>query len=113
MNNLIKTALIVAVVALGTVGVAYAAYIMTSNHVTGTPGTQATLTLTSSTASPISGVAFQLTAHVSDNTPGIPVTLYNNAVQIGVPVSTDTNGDAVFTVSVTAAYDFHATGQHP
>ena len=93
--------------ALISVGVVYAVYISTSNHVTGTPSTPTT-TLTPSTTAPVSGVDWTLTVHFAQNTANLPVTLYNNAVQVATG-TTDASGNAVFTVAPTATFDYYAT----
>ena len=91
----------------------FAAYTMTSTPpITGTPTAQATLTLTPSTTTPVSGVSWTLTAHVSDNTASITVSLINNDVIVDTAV-TNGSGNAVFTVAPTAAYSYIATATHP
>lgn len=94
-------------------GGAYGIYIMTSNHVTGTPQAKATLTLTANTTGIVVGDTLHLVAHVSDNTAGITINVTNNSVQVGTAV-TDSNGNAAIDAAdITSAYDFVATGAHP
>jgi hypothetical protein len=90
----------------------YASYVMKSNSLKGTPTAQATLTLSANSTSPVVGDTLMLIAHVSDNSTGIPITLTNNDVAVGTPIDTDSEGNAVFYVVVTSAYDFVATGTH-
>ena len=91
---------------------AYASYVMTSNHVAGSPKTQVSLTLTSNSSVPTVGDTLMLTVHVSDNSAGDAIVLVNNGASVGSPVSTDSIGNAVFYVVVSASYDFVASGTH-
>jgi hypothetical protein len=89
-------------------------YVITSNHVSGTPTTPETLTLTANSTSPMANDVLQLTAHLSgSNAGGLAVTLKNNGNIVGLPVNTNTNGDAVFYWTITAPYDFVAQVTHP
>ena len=113
MNNALKATLIIVVIAvLATATVVTAAYLMTSNTIAGTPTGQAILTLTPSTVTPVSGVSWTLTAHISDDAEGVTIALKNN----GSPVTsdiTDSSGNAVFTVAPTAPFSYIATADHP
>lgn len=104
-------ALLILCLVAGLGSYALASYVMTSNTISGTPSAQATLTITSSTTTPVSGVAWTITAHVSDNTAGLTISLSNNG---GTPVTavTDSSGNAVFTVAPTAAFSYVATATH-
>jgi hypothetical protein len=112
INDRLITVILVAILVAGVAcGVAFAAYLLTSNHVAGTPSAQATLTLTPSTPAPVSGVNWTLTAHVSDNLAGLSVALQNNGALVESK-QTDASGNAVFTVAPTAAFDYVATATH-
>ena len=112
-NKTISTTVLVAILVLASaIGAVLAVgYVLTSNHVTGTP--LAILSLSVNSTSPNVGDTLQLTAHVSDNVAGISLTLKNNGVAVGSPVVTDASGNAVFNIVVNSAYDFIATGTHP
>jgi hypothetical protein len=114
MNKKHLSAIIVVAVAILLLTVTYvvASYVMTSNHLTGTPSAQVTMTITTSNTAPTTGVPFTVTAHISDNSPNIPIALYNGQTLIQTSNS-DISGTAAFTVTVSAAYDFYATATHP
>jgi flagellar basal body-associated protein FliL len=114
MKKKILVILCIITLAATLVTVLGAGYLMTStNHISGTPTAKATLTLATNNTAPLVGDTLTLTAHVSDNTLGIPITLKNNNNVVGVPINTDSSGNAVFQVVVTTAYDFIAEGTHP
>lgn len=104
-------ALVFAALLIGT-SLGYAIYTMTSNTISGTPTPQATLSLAINNPTPLVGETVTLTAHVSDNTVGVPITLTNNGVTVAT-VNTDASGNAVFQVVVNSAFSFVATGTHP
>ena len=120
MNPKVKAVLIVAATVAILVGavVAYAAYSMYSNTITGTVTTQATLTLTlnGSTANGtniVEGSQVTLVATCSDSTHASSISFYNGATFIGgaVPIL----GVATYTYTIpvgSTSFSFTATGSH-
>lgn len=100
-------------VLMTSVSIVVGSYVISTNHISGTPKALATGTLTSNSSAPNVGDTLMLTAHFSDNIAGVSVVLTDNGYAVGSPVLTDSNGNAVFYVVVSAAYDFVALETHP
>lgn len=123
--------LVVVIIASLIVGGVYAATILTSNHVTGTPQptptptpsptptptpnpNPTTVALTqNATGNPFIGDTLHLTATLNKPVAGIAITFYNASVPLTV-ATTDSLGIATYnTQPVTAPYDFYSTATIP
>jgi hypothetical protein len=91
-----------------------ATYLLSSNTVNITVTPQATMSLSANATSVVSGVsAIELTATISDNSPGITVTFLQDGVSIGT-ANTDGAGTAKFVTGIlTASHAYTATATHP
>ena len=119
MNKTVKTVAAIILVALATAGVAYAVnYIITSNTITGTVTTQATLSLLLNGSavngtSIVEGVQVTLTTTLSDST-NPAVTFYNNGVSIGAVVPVSGTATLLYNIPMgDTAFSFYADCSHP
>lgn len=115
-NHTVTTGTLIAIIGvavlLGTV--AYGIYTVTSNHVTGAPSGLPSFILTANSSTPISGDTLQLTCQLGSSAIGLSgwtVDLRNNGALVGTQTA-DATGKAVFNITITASFDFVATGTH-
>lgn len=98
----------------GAITLTYGSYLIISNTINVSVTPQATLSLASNATNLISGVScIQLNAHVSDNSPGLTVTFFQDSVMIGT-AATDANGNAIYVTPIlTASHSYYAETTHP
>jgi len=104
---------LVVVLAVSLPSLVIGAYVLTSNHVSGTSKSQATLTLTANNTDVTIGDVLMLTAHLNDSKSGVPIQFFNGTTPLNPTVNTDSNGNAISYYTVSNAYDLYATTTHP
>jgi hypothetical protein len=102
------------VLVLSCVGVAVAAYEITSNIVTVTvTAPQAQLTLVSSATQVVGGTPITLTATLNDFANGVTVNFYDGGANVG---TSTTGGGGIATLVLTPSvgvHNYHAIATHP
>ena len=88
-------------------------YIITSNHVSGTANSQATVTLTVNNTLVTIGDTLMLTAHLNDTKANVPIQFFNGTTALTPMVNTDNSGNAIVYYTVGNAYDLYAICTHP
>ena len=104
---------LIVVLAVSLPSLVIATYILTSNHVTGTTSSQASLTLSANNTDVTIGDVLMLTAHLNNSKSGVSIQFFNGTTALSPLVNTDSNGNAVTLYVVSNAYDLYAKATHP